>query len=525
MNFNVQIQKEIKTSKKDLPQANYLSLLNEATFLPHEQPAKVEMLLEEVWKIRQFTLLSLGLKLSEKDPEIYDSSGLSNGISSFLKLSPLLRKQITEYPPFRIWLRQSVAMSFCSTYQVNPGRNNFKNKLAELTTVIARFYENFKSPHLLKIENNLIQIKRFDVDPLLAEVAPPSYQFPDKEKQYELEKITTYPVSFFLNVLTVALENIKCAWPAAYKDFGKFVKIIVHVTDADFRSCSANRFAGVIFISSDDRSLFDIEESLIHEYGHQILYNVMELNPLIDDKSNKKFKLPWSGAERDFYGYFHAFYIYTLLALYFERRIEVSLEKERNRGVKRTSQILEGLIRAIPDFEKNNFFTSKGRELFYLLKQEVYQLEIRQRNQLNIKIKSQLVEQAEKKAKFPEKLQNANIQIEINSEQNSGKRNTTGLKPIVSEFDSHSTFRITAGCKRIEIDDQVILVDYNNDKYFRLQATASFIWHLIVQGFTLGEICKNLSQDFNFDFEESSIIVSNFIRELMKIDIIALSKK
>jgi hypothetical protein len=58
------------------------------------------------------------------------------------------------------------------------------------------------------------------------------------------------------------------------------VKIIGYLPDSTFRSCSAARYSGVVYFGNMDESLLDIEESLVHEAGHQVLYRLAEVTPI-----------------------------------------------------------------------------------------------------------------------------------------------------------------------------------------------------------------------------------------------------
>ena len=216
-------------------------------------------------------------------------------------------------------------------------------------------------------------VQRFDIDPLIKELTPPAYIFPDKQRQQELEKMFP-PVSFFADVVGITLERIRNTWPAAYEHIDKFVKIICYVPDAPFRSSSAVKYAGVIFLTSTYRSIIDLEDALVHECGHQVLYDINEAFPLIKWKVNKMFKLPWSGAERDWYGLINAFYIYVNLAHYFDRFKDRN-EAEQLWGHKRKIHIINGLTKAIPMIEEHSHdFTPSGMEFFRVLKQNVKEL-------------------------------------------------------------------------------------------------------------------------------------------------------
>jgi HEXXH motif-containing protein len=152
--------------------------------------------------------------------------------------------------------------------------------------------------------------------------------------------------------------------------FPVFVRTIVHLPYADFRSASASRYSGVIFLTADDRTILEVEESIVHEWGHQVLYAVMELDPVVVDGDRGDLALPWSGARRDFYGYFHALFVYVLLLRYLEQ-IEDRDAEELERVHELFAHILRGAARALPDFEDDSRFTPRGRELRDLLRHAV----------------------------------------------------------------------------------------------------------------------------------------------------------
>jgi uncharacterized protein (UPF0276 family) len=82
------------------------------------------------------------------------------------------------------------------------------------------------------------------------------------------------------------------------------------------------------------------------------------------------YTLPWSGQKRDFYGYFHAFYVYIALVKYLGRVRSRSTD-ELQRAQNRLLYILRGLIKALPDFEASTEFTPQGRQLLENLAKEV----------------------------------------------------------------------------------------------------------------------------------------------------------
>src|SRR5204863_489003 len=122
-------------------------------------------------------------------------------------------------------------------------------------------------------------------------------------------------------------------------------------------------------------SFRDLAETLVHEWGHQLLYLINEAAPLVvsGESTGKTFRLPWSGQERDLYGYFHAFYIYILLVKYFDRAHGRDAE-EQQRIDNRCAFILAGLAKAAIELRDETEFTPAGRALLISLIGEVSNL-------------------------------------------------------------------------------------------------------------------------------------------------------
>ena len=339
-----------------------LGHLKDVTFMPHDLPSRADMLLEEVSKKLQTSFLGLCLWVSAKQPDLYAASGLANYLEEFKSLPVENRRRLVEYPPFRIWHRQTIYSLESAT--------EMKEKLADLKRIMWQFQRG--SGHaLLETGCGRVEVLRYDADPLIAQAAQAYYRFPDEARRKEFDEEVAYPFSLFVEMLKVALERIRRTWFEAYRDFFKFVKIVVDMIDAVPTSYSSQEHTGVIFVSTDASSLIELEEYLIHEFGHQVLDNLMELDPLTtNENSRQAFKLPWSGKEREIYGYFHAFYIYLLLLNYYSR-IKARSLKEQRRVSERRAHILDGLVRAVPELEDANLFTPTGKQLFENLKAEV----------------------------------------------------------------------------------------------------------------------------------------------------------
>jgi HEXXH motif-containing protein len=331
-------------------------LFSSGAFPPDDGTELLEDLRAETLSNRQATLVALTLQLAVSGGEV--GSKAEALCERFLSLPHELRLTVVADTAFAVWQQGAARLKLAS----NPGLQIAS--LAQLDGVLDRALERAR---VGREDGDLPHVARYNVDPLLAEAAPPTYTFPSRERAQELEQRTAYRLSIFEEVARAALQRIRAAWPEAATLFPVYVSTIVHLPLADFRSASASRYAGTIFLTSDDRTLLEVEESLVHEWGHQVLYAAMELDPIVLDGEGREQTLPWSGAKRDFYGYFHALFVYTVLLRYLER-ISGRPPEEAARAEELYSHILRGAVRALPDFADASRFTPRGLQLAGLLR-------------------------------------------------------------------------------------------------------------------------------------------------------------
>jgi hypothetical protein len=349
-------------------------LLGTSTFFPDQGPAEVDRLLQMVSRNRYTTFLTLYGELSRlfagtgREREFFGSA------LKVITVPPEERQSTVNDPLFQIWTGFALREANRVLAGLTTDTGSLEQTLNEFPSVLQRIAATTPAHPI----DGDPPIRRFDVDPLIAAALPPSYEFPtDESARKQLER-TGHPVGFFRDVVKIALERMRATWPECHEQFRKLVKLICYLPDGVFRSCSAARYTGVILLSAKDNSLLDLEESLVHEGGHQLLYTITEASPFIDPQQpqDELFTLPWSGQQRDLYGYFHASFIYTLLVKYFER-LEKREESELRRAENRLAFILKGLTRALPDLHASKGFSPYGRELLESLAREVRLLEDR----------------------------------------------------------------------------------------------------------------------------------------------------
>lgn len=342
------------------------NLWDNASFMPLDKPSKNDELLKKVYEKRQVTFIALSLKLIAAEMTLCMETGFLENFNLFKNFTADERQNILKNPLFNIWMKQTLANQ--------ENKTNLREKLSDLHQfMIVKIDENPDSSRVI-VDGKPVFIERYEVDSAVMKMSSPEYSLPDEHRKIEFERNVIYPESFFQEMFSIALERIKHSWYEAYQDFPKFVHTVVDMIDGEYTSYSAAEHTGIIFVSTDNSPLVALEEFLMHEFGHQILYHVMELDPIVNDNVKETYKLPWSGNERDFYGYFHAFYIYILLARYLER-VKHRSKREQRRISKRFTHIVSGLHQSVSVFENADGFTVAGRKLFENLKSEVRELE------------------------------------------------------------------------------------------------------------------------------------------------------
>ncbi|RON01696.1 HEXXH motif domain-containing protein [Pseudomonas brassicacearum] len=347
-------------------------LFQGTTFLPDTELSRFEVLLERVSRNRYTSFVALYSELFQLFPDAPQVAEFFE--QAFNLIVPPTREQrvIINDPVFQVW---SVLTTHYANLVITKKAANtdaLEQLLIEFPLMLARV----KKTDSVHMNDYCPPVYRFDVDPLVMRVAPPSYEFPEDEATRKQLERHGHSVRFFCDVVNIALLRIEHTWPACREQFRKLVKSICYLPDGLFRSCSASRFTGIILVSSRDDSILDLEESLVHEATHQLLYNIVEVCPVVKDETSREalFTLPWSGQKRDLYGYFHAFFVYVALVKYLGR-VRSRSPHELQRAQKRLVFILQGLIKALPDFDASTDFTPQGRQLLGNLIKEVRALE------------------------------------------------------------------------------------------------------------------------------------------------------
>jgi hypothetical protein len=261
-------------------------------------------------------------------------------------------------PVFTAW------MNFLGRAFARGDEGEIRFHCENIAHVMARVKRRLAGEDGCYIPGSRIALLQDDFDPYVMAATPPSYDFaPLLQSDGGLDGCG-HPLAMQQELLGLTFDNIEKAWPELRTQIEDVVQIVGYLPNATFRSCSAARYAGVVYLGNMDERILDIEESMVHEAGHQVLYRLGELVPLVKDGTpkNDDYTLPWSGSKRDLFGFLHAFYIYTLLTKYFWRRAAIK-EAEYRDCVFRAALIFVGSEKAIPILLGDDNLSPQGRHL------------------------------------------------------------------------------------------------------------------------------------------------------------------
>ncbi|MCJ2181067.1 aKG-HExxH-type peptide beta-hydroxylase [Novosphingobium album (ex Hu et al. 2023)] len=243
-------------------------------------------------------------------------TGLLGDLGNRAPMAGATAEVVFDDPVFAIWLR------FLLRATASGRSDEADMHLAQLPSVLADVERRVTGKAESYVPGTLIAVERWSLHPYVHAAAPPSYDFTGKTAPAEDTAAPGHPMRLQADVVGFALDRVRAGWPAMAEQIDEYVRVIGYLPDGTFRSCSAARYAGIILLGNLDESVLDIEESLVHEAGHQVLYRLGEMTPLVERGTpvTAGYTLPWSGSRRDLFGYFHAYFIYVLLTKYFWRR-------------------------------------------------------------------------------------------------------------------------------------------------------------------------------------------------------------
>lgn len=118
-----------------------------------------------------------------------------------------------------------------------------------------------------------------------------------------------------------ALDLLQEVWPEALEEIRVFTRAIVPFWHGYIRSSSIDSHLGCQFLNPTDLQAFEICENLIHENAHNKLDSIMLLDPVLED-SGQLYRSPWREDPRPMQGVFHGVYVFSIVAVYYQKALK-----------------------------------------------------------------------------------------------------------------------------------------------------------------------------------------------------------
>lgn len=81
-------------------------------------------------------------------------------------------------------------------------------------------------------------------------------------------------------------------------------------------------------------------------------------------------------------------------------------------------------------------------------------------------------------------------------------------------MDSHTVIKRTTKALATGIDDEVVMFDADAGKYYGLNSVAATVWNMLEKPLSVGEICDQLTSEYDVDKEKCMREVLGFLPEL-----------
>jgi len=115
-----------------------------------------------------------------------------------------------------------------------------------------------------------------------------------------------------------ALACIEEYWPEIYTEMANHLRVVILLDTRIVGGFTASYFPGAVFLSHRPEDLHWTIENLIHEFAHSRLYQLFELDPILLNEREEKFRSPWRDDLRHLNGVLHGTYVFSRVASWYE---------------------------------------------------------------------------------------------------------------------------------------------------------------------------------------------------------------
>ena len=313
----------------------------------------VEGLCREV-RVSRFSLFAAAAAALQRAS--FPSTAVADGFAAIAGMTPRRRDYYLSDPALGCWLDALLI----ALMQPATTRAALLARAGQLPPLLERIEARRKGTGFVHVGDTGILLQRDELDPVIKAITPPTYDFAAAGRK----PVGRRQLERFAAILAEAFANIRAADPERHAQLCRLIRVIGYLPDLEFRSCSAARYQGVVYLAGDEESIVDLEESIVHEGAHQLLYKIGELSPITERAAlETEYELPWSGSVRDLFGYYHAYFIYLEVVKYYDRRAP-STGAARPRTERIRQLIHRGLEFATDDIRSAAGLTPAGRALF-----------------------------------------------------------------------------------------------------------------------------------------------------------------
>lgn len=326
--------------------------LSGASCLPWKGLLGIDRLIDLVVSQRSKTLTGVYLRLQCEDRDLLSRSGFVKLYEQWCRLSKEERDGILGWPLFRIWLDRVL--------EALPARGEgLVSRLGEFSRVLASF--NDVDSEGVEIPGTTIRLLTTP-DPMVRQALRSDIE----SYHAETENATNAEEEMLCaEVLSASMSRISRAWPEMHEIINRLVRYVVYVPHDRLRSVSGRDYPGIVYLGEPQdiglgMDTVQLEELLVHECAHQILFTLDEIKPVIGE-SSRSYSLPWSGKSCNEFVYIHAYYVYATIVQYLLLRL-ASSQCDLSLG-DRVGFIITGLIEAQDEVRTLPSLTCNGEQL------------------------------------------------------------------------------------------------------------------------------------------------------------------
>lgn len=176
-----------------------------------------------------------------------------------------------------------------------------------------------------------------------------------------------------------SLDMIRLALPELGDKLTSLIRWYVPLSTPSLQthnSFSAPQLIGVIFLSEAYNDV-RLAEAMVHEYHHNELYKLMDVEPIVEYRADELFYSPWRPDPRPLYGLFHALHVFSGVVDFLAHASErPELQQHTAQFLERRRQTVHQLRMGVAQVDRGRL-SPLGQEILRSIEDEVREEEER----------------------------------------------------------------------------------------------------------------------------------------------------